>query len=93
MTEKYHQMKLEEARRAEEKQNAELIRYNVENGNLSEQSEEPIRATTAVIKGKYFVANGMIFLAITYIPAGDIITPGNNCTHIRVSDALNALIS
>lgn len=93
MTEKYHQMKLEEARRDEEQKNAQLIRFNVANGNLSEQSEEPLRAATAVSKGKYFIANGMIFLAITYIPAGDLINPGSNCRFIHIADALNAAIS
>ena len=89
MTEKYHQMKLEEARRAEEKQNAELIRYNVKNGNLSTISEEPLRATSRIEKDKYFVLNGMTFLSMSTIPAGDIITPGSNSKIVSTSDILN----
>jgi hypothetical protein len=75
MTEKYHQMKLEEARRDEEQKNAKLIRFNVANGNLSEQSEEPIRAATAVSKGKYFLPTACFFWQLHIFPQVILLIP------------------
>lgn len=74
---------------ADEQQSAELIRYNVDNGNLSQNLDETLRTTTAVAKGQYFTANGMTFLALTTIPAGDLITIGTNSRRINAADMYN----
>ena len=74
---------------ADEQQSAELISYNVSNGNLSAQLDEPLRTTAAVAKGQYFTANGMTFQALTTIPAGDLITVGTNSKRVNAADIYN----
>lgn len=74
---------------AEEQTSAELIRYNVRNGNLSQTLDEPLRTTESVAKGQYFTANGMTFYALTTIPAGDLITIGTNSRRVNAADILN----
>lgn len=74
---------------ADEQQSAELIAFNVRNGNLSERREEPLRTTAPVAKGQFYTANGMTFLALTTIPAGDIITVGTNSKRINAADIYN----
>lgn len=89
MKEHYHKIKIEEARLAEQAKNAALVNYNVSIGNLSEKREEPLRTTAAVAKGQFYTANGMTFLALTTIPAGDIITIGTNSKRVNAADIYN----
>ena len=74
---------------ADEQQSAELIAFNVNNGNLSEKREKPLRTTAPVAKGQFYTANGMTFQALTSIPAGDIITVGTNSKRVNAADIYN----
>ena len=74
---------------ADEQQSAELIAYNVNNGNLSEKRSAPLRTTAAISKGQFYTVNGMTFLALTMIPAGDLITIGTNSKRVNAADFYN----
>lgn len=50
-----------------------------------------LAAETNIPAGKYFMAGGKMYFSTTYIPAGDTIKPGTNCTQTNLTAALNAL--